>query len=72
LAGRRRIDAYYGELSVWNWGGEPFLVSGHIEILAWNRRCIRLKERVVVNSKRDERTTFRGVRVFRREKPKVE
>ena len=67
------VKAHYGVYSAWRWGEEPYLVSGHIEILSWKRRRIRLRERlVVVNSKGDDRSTFRGVRNFRWEKPEVE
>lgn len=55
------VNTDYGVYSTWLWGEEPFLVSGRIEILAWNRRRIRLKEQVVVvNAKGDERLMVCG------------
>ena len=62
------IKSRYGVFSIWNWEVENNKVSGQIEIVAWDKNSITLKENIYVSDfRRNETRNYNGTRTYKRE-----
>lgn len=61
------VKSRYGAFSVWNWGDEHNKVTGQIEIVAWDKNTVTLKENIHVSDfRRKETKNYKGTRTYKR------
>jgi hypothetical protein len=61
------VKSRYGIFSVWNWEDENNKVTGQIEIIAWDKNSVTLKENIFASDyRRKETKNYKGTRTYKR------
>jgi hypothetical protein len=64
------VKSRYGISSIWNWQEENNKVTGQIEIIAWDRNAVTIKENIFVSDYRRKQTKkYKGRRTFKKPEP---